>query len=345
MTVTSRAGKESSSMQIEPLPYALGAYVTGIDLTRLTDAAFVEIHEAWLDNLVIVIREQHLSDGDLIAFSARFGVLDEVPPVSIGQKPRANRHVSVISNILENGVPIGGLGDDEVIWHSDTSYRDYPPSASILHALEIPSAGGNTGFSNMYLALETLKPELRDRIDGLSVKNDTTYNAGGQLREGFAPVTDVRACPGATHPLVRTHPETLRNALYLGRRRNAYIEGLEVAESEALLDALWSHATQDFLAWHHTWQVGDVVIWDNRCTMHHRDPFDPGARRVMHRAQARRRTAPRARPLGGAGAASAGPALPRHAYRQRGLKIRTDEKSMATRTAGCHPAARLAQPY
>ena len=287
MTVTSRVGKESRSMQIAPLPYALGAYVTGIDLTRLSDAAFVEIHETWLDHLVIVIREQKLSDDDLIAFSARFGVLDEVPPVSIGQKPRDNRHVSVISNILENGVPIGGLGDDEVIWHSDTSYRDYPPSASILYALEIPSAGGNTGFSNMYLALETLKPELRDRIDGLSVKNDTTYNAGGQLREGFAPVTDVRACPGATHPLVRTHPETRRNALYLGRRRNAYIEGLDVAESEALLDTLWPHATQDFLAWHHTWRVGDVVIWDNRCTMHHRDPFDPGARRVMHRAQAR----------------------------------------------------------
>jgi taurine dioxygenase len=119
------------------------------------------------------------------------------------------------------------------------------------------------------------------------VKNDTTYNAGGQLREGFAPVTDVRACPGATHPLVRTHPETRRNELYLGRRRNAYIHGLEVAESEALLDTLWAHATQDFLAWRHQWRVGDVVIWDNRCVMHHRDPFDPGGRRIMHRAQAR----------------------------------------------------------
>jgi taurine dioxygenase len=287
MTVTDRAGTDSSRMKVEPLPYALGAYVTGIDLTRLHDAAFAEIHQAWLDHLVIVIREQHLTDDDLTAFSARFGVLDEVPPVSTGQKPRDNRHVSVISNLLENGVPIGGLGDDEVIWHSDTSYRDCPPSASILHALEIPSAGGDTSFSNMYLALETLTPALRDRIDLFTVKNDTTYNAGGQLREGFAPVTDVRACPGATHPLVRTHPDTRRNALYLGRRRNAYIEGLDVEESEVLLDTLWSHATQVFLEWHHTWRVGDVVIWDNRCTMHHRDPFDPSARRVMHRAQAR----------------------------------------------------------
>src|SRR5258706_1966708 len=165
-------------MQIAPLPYALGAYVTGIDLTRLSDAAFVEIHETWLDHLVIVIREQQLSDDDLIAFSARFGVLDEVPPVSIGQKPRDNKHVSVISNILENGVPIGGLRDDEVIWRSDTSYRDYPPSASILHALEIPAAGGNTRFRNMDSPLDTLKTEFRDCIVRINVNNHTKDNTG-----------------------------------------------------------------------------------------------------------------------------------------------------------------------
>ena len=279
--------QNASSMHVEPVPQALGAYVSGVDVCILSDAGFAAIHQAWLDNLVIVIRGQQLTDDDLTAFSARFGVLDEVPPVSKGQKPRDNRHVSVISNLVENGVPIGGLGDDEVIWHSDTSYRDVPPSASVLHALEIPRAGGNTSFSNMYLALETLPAELRARIDTLSVKNDTTYNAGGQLREGYAPVSDVRVCPGATHPLVRTHPETQRNSLYLGRRRNAYIHGLSVEDSEALLDTLWAHATQEFLAWHHEWHAGDVAIWDNRCTMHHRDPFAADARRIMHRAQAR----------------------------------------------------------
>jgi taurine dioxygenase len=277
----------SGHIQVEPLPFALGAFVAGVDLRNLDAAAFAAIRAAWLDNLVIVIRGQQITDDDLTAFSARFGVLDEVPPISQGQMPRYNKHVSVISNIVENGVPIGGLGDDEVIWHSDTSYREYPPSASVLHALEIPPAGGNTSFSNMYLALETLPPALRERIDNLTVKNDTTYTAGGELREGYAPVTDVRACPGATHPMVRTHPETRRNALYLGRRRNAYVHGLDVADSEALLDTLWAHATQDFLAWHHQWRVGDVVVWDNRCVMHHRDPFDPHGRRIMHRAQAR----------------------------------------------------------
>jgi taurine dioxygenase len=277
----------ASGMQVEALPRALGAYVTGIDLRDLSESTFAEIRQAWLDHLVIVVRGQQLTDGNLIAFSARFGVLDEIPPVSKGQMPRYNKHVSVVSNLLENGVPIGSLSDDEVLWHSDTSYREQPPSASVLYALEIPPSGGNTSFSNMYLALETLPPALRTRIDTLTVKNDTTYNAGGQLREGFTPVTDVRVCPGATHPLVRTHPDTRRNALYLGRRRNAYIHGLEVPQSEALLDALWAHATQEFLAWHHNWRVGDVVIWDNRCVMHHRDPFDPGTRRIMHRAQAR----------------------------------------------------------
>ena len=199
MTATTRQ-KTSAGMRVEPLSYALGAYVAGVDLRALDDAAFDAIRQAWLEHLVIVIRGQQISDDDLTAFSARFGVLDEVPIVSKGLAPRYNKHISVISNIVENGVPIGGLGDDEVLWHSDTSYRDFPPSASVLHALEIPPAGGNTGFSNMYLALETLPPSLRDRIDALTVKQDITYTAGGQLRDGFSPVTDVRECPGATHP-------------------------------------------------------------------------------------------------------------------------------------------------
>ena len=286
MIVTDRPAT-CGSLRVEALPYALGAYVTGVDLKELNDATFAAIRAAWLEHLVIVIRGQQITDDDLTAFSARFGVLDEVPIVSKGQAPRYDKSVSVISNIVENGVPIGGLGDDEVLWHSDTSYRDEPPSASVLHALEVPAKGGNTGFSNMYLALETLPPSLAGRVGTLSVKQDITYTAGGQLREGFTPVTDVRACPGATHPLVRTHPDTGCNALYLGRRRNAYIHGLDVADSETLLDTLWAHATQAFLAWHHQWRVGDVAVWDNRCVMHHRDPFDANSRRIMHRAQAR----------------------------------------------------------
>jgi taurine dioxygenase len=280
------------SLNIRPINGPLGAEVLDIDLTNVGDALFAAIRQAWLDHLVLVVRGQKLTDNQQMEFSRRFGELDEVPIVEVGQKPRDNKYISVVSNVVENGVPVGGLGDDEVFWHSDTSYRERPPSASVLYCHKVPNWGGDTGFANMYLALETLHPAMRARIDGLTVKNDTTYNAGGNLRAGYEPITDLRKSPGAIHPIVRTHPENGRNALSLGRRRNAYIPGLEIEDSEKLLDQLWAHATQDYLSWHHKWQVGDVVIWDNRCTMHRRDNFDPHSHRIMHRAQAKEPTRP-----------------------------------------------------
>jgi taurine dioxygenase len=282
----------AAALDIRPIDGPLGAEIRGADLTRVDERLFEQIRQAWLDNLVLVFREQKLTDNQQMEFSRRFGTLDEVPIVSVGQKPRDNKYISVVSNIIENGVPIGGLGDEEVFWHSDTSYREYPPSASVLQCLAVPNWGGDTGFANMYLALETMDPALRRRIEGLSVKNDTTYTAGGQLRAGFEPIKDLRKSPGAIHPIIRTHPETGRNALNLGRRLNACIPELELEESERLLDELWAHATQDFLGWHHKWHVGDVVIWDNRCAMHRRDNFDPHSHRVMHRAQAQEPTRP-----------------------------------------------------
>jgi taurine dioxygenase len=117
------------------------------------------------------------------------------------------------------------------------------------------------------------------------VKHDGTYNSGGYVRQGLTAVNDPVTSPGAYHPLVVTHPETGRRALYLGRRRNAYLGGLSLVESEALLDELWSYATRDEVVWHNEWQAGDVVLWDNRCTMHRRDPFDPESRRILHRTQ------------------------------------------------------------
>jgi taurine dioxygenase len=282
----------ATAFDIVPIDAPLGAEIRGLDITRLDDATFATIRQAWLDNLVLVFRKQALTDDQQMEFSQRFGTLDEVPIVGVGQKPRHNKYISIVSNIVENGVPIGGLSDDEVFWHSDTSYRERPPSASILYCLQIPNWGGDTGFSNMYLALETLDPAMRKRVETLQVKNDTTYNAGGQLRAGFEPITDLRTSPGAVHPMVRTHPESGLDALNLGRRRNAYIPGMEVEDSEKLLDRLWAHATQKQFSWHHQWQVGDVVIWDNRCTMHRRDKFDPQSHRVMRRAQAQEPTRP-----------------------------------------------------
>jgi len=274
------------SVNITPMPAALGAEVSCGDVRALDDAAFQQVYQALLDHLVIRIRGQQLSDPELIAFGRQLGELDFAPLAKTGrEKARPHPEVIVVSNVMENGVPIGVLRDAEVVWHSDNSYRDRPLSYSMLHALEVPPQGGNTGFANMYLALETLDPALRRQIEGRTLKHDMTYNSAGDLREGFQPVSDVRDAPGPSHPIIRTHPETGCNALYLGRRPNAYINGLSVAESEQLLKALWAHATQAKFTWHHQWQVGDILIWDNRCVMHHRDPFDGGYRRVMHRIQ------------------------------------------------------------
>ena len=266
---------------------ALGGDISGIDLSRPIDPdTFAAVHRAWLDHLVIRIRGQSLTDPQLLAFSRMFGELDPPGPNPYG-KPFLPQHpeMNVISNIKEGGAPIGGLGDGEAVWHSDMTYIDTPPSAALLYALELPAEGGDTHWSNMYLAYDALPEGLRTRIDGLKAIHDATYNSAGGRRKGYEDVTDPRRSPGAHHGLVRTHPETKRKCLFLGRRRNSYVLGLDLDESEALLDELWAHATQPQFAFRQQWQVGDLMVWDNRCTMHRRDAFDPAARRLMHRTQ------------------------------------------------------------
>lgn len=275
------------SLQIRKLADPLGAEVAGVDLSRPVPAAmFAEIRKAWLEHLVLRFRGQRLSDPELIAFSRLFGELDPPGPNPYG-KPFLPEfpEVNVISNIKVDGTPIGGLGDGEAIWHADMTYVEKPPMAAILHALELPPSGGDTYWANMYLAYESLPPRLRQRIEGRAAIHDATYNSAGLMRKGYKDVTDPREAPGARHPLVRRHPETGRPCLFLGRRRNSYIVGMPLPESEALLDELWAHATQPRFAFRQQWSVGDVLIWDNRCTLHRRDSFDAGARRLMHRTQ------------------------------------------------------------
>jgi taurine dioxygenase len=193
--------------------------------------------------------------------------------------------IYIVSNVKLNGEPIGSLGAGEAVWHTDMSYLDTPPMASTLYAIEVPPSGGNTSFCSMYAIYEALPTELKRRIAGLKIKHDGTYNSGGFLRQGVTATDDPRTSPGAVHPLVCTHPDTGRQMLYLGRRRNAYLVGLELAESEALLDELWRFVERPEFKWEHVWRVGDLVMWDNRCTMHRRDPFDDATRRIMHRTQ------------------------------------------------------------
>jgi len=277
-----------AEITITPLAPALGAEIRGVDVRRVDAATFALIREAWLDHLVLLFRAQHLTDPELIAFSRLFGELDPPGPNPYGAPFIAEfPEINVISNVKVDGKPIGNLGDGEASWHCDMTYIETPPRAALLHALEVPPTGGDSYWSNMYLAYETLPADLRREIAGRRAVHDATYNSAGMMRKGMKPVTDPREAPGARHPLVTLHPDTRRPALFLGRRRNSWIVGLEVDESERLLDRLWGHATRPEFAFRQSWQAGDLLVWDNRATLHRRDAFDPASRRVMHRTQIR----------------------------------------------------------
>ena len=276
-----------SRITVKPLAPALGAEVEGIDLRKpVAPETFRELLDAWHKHLVLRFRGQALSDPELLAFSRLFGELDPPGPNPTG-KPYIPEfpEINVISNVKQNGVSIGGLGDGEAIWHCDMTYVERPPRAAALHALELPPSGGDTFWSNQYLAFETLPESLRRAIEGRVAVHDATYNSAGIMRKGYKEVTDPREAPGARHPLVVVHPETKRPALFLGRRRNSYVVGLELAESEALLDRLWAHATRPEFTFKQVWQPYDLILWDNRCTLHRRDSFDSSTRRIMHRTQ------------------------------------------------------------
>jgi taurine dioxygenase len=278
--------KRNTAFETIPTGAVLGAEVRVGDLRMLDDAGLAHILAAWRAHSVLLVRAQTLSDQELIAFSRRFGDLDSAPVQENGRRfVEGLPEIYIVSNVKVNGEAIGSLGDGEAVWHTDMSYLDVPPKASMLYALEVPPRGGNTAFCSMYSIYEALPGALKARIADLKIKHDGTYNSGGYVRQGVTVSDDPRLSPGALHPLVCTHPDTGRRLLYLGRRRNAYLAGLDPAVSEALLNELWSYVAQPEFAWEHVWRVGDLVLWDNRCTMHRRDAFDANARRIMHRTQ------------------------------------------------------------
>ncbi len=272
---------------IRPLTEAVGAEISGVDLAKLGDADFAVLQRAWAQYSALLFRGQNLTDDDLLAFSRRFGDLDPPPNQERGRiSPPGYPDVYVVSNVLDgNGDPIGALGAGEASWHTDMSYLDTPPDASMLYSLEIPPCGGNTWFCGMQAACDALPAALRKKIEGRRIKHDGTYNSGGYLRKGVTPTDDPHAAPGAWHPAILEHPANGRATLYLGRRRNSSVEGYARAESEALLDELWAHTIQSRFLYEHVWRLDDLVLWDNRSTMHRREPFDGTARRIMHRTQ------------------------------------------------------------
>ncbi len=278
------------ALEIVSLDGALGAEIRGLNLNEDIDAATRQaLRDAWAEHLILVARDQDLSDEDLVNFTSVFGECDRSPPNEAGVKGPGYvpmlPEVAVISNVKENGEPIGSLSNLELVWHTDMSYHELPADGCALYALEVPGTGGETGFLNMYAAFEALQPPLPDTVKDKTAIHDFTYTSAGTLRKGFSEVTDVREAPGARHPMLRTHPVTGRTALFLGRRTNSYVIGLPIKESEELLDRVWAHTTQDQYTYTHKWRAGDVVLWDNRCVMHRRTPFDDQERRVMHRTQ------------------------------------------------------------
>lgn len=275
-------------MHVTKLTPQFGAAVTGLDLGKLDDAQFAALKQVWHQHRgLLAFPKLNISDDGLLAFSRRIGQLDAPPNQEHGrQSPEGYPDIYVVSNVKDSaGRPIGALGDGEAVWHTDMSYEAKPPFASMLTAREIPASGGSTWFCDMTGAYEDMPPALKQRIATMKVKHDGTYNSGGYVRAGVTPTDNPIEAPGTLHPAVIRIPETGDAVLYLGRRRMSYIDGLTLEDSEALLNELWKYPAAEHRIYKHQWQIGDLVLWDNRTTMHRRDPFPPTERRIMHRTQ------------------------------------------------------------
>jgi taurine dioxygenase len=294
-TATETPAAQQARFTVVPSGAALGAEIRGIDLAKIDDATFRSLHAVWLENLLLVFRGQQFEPRDLVTLVRRFGT-----PVSSSnlhqrslEERTANKlfelppEITVVTNLRENGKPVGILGDGEVVWHSDFSFAERPTAARMLLAMEVPSSelGGQTYFVNCYAAYDTLSDAMKRRLSGMTIKQANIVDTAMQVRPGASLDTDIRDLPGPNHPIISTHPETGRNMLFLGRRHSAYVNGCTLEESEALLNELWAHCTEPRFMYEHTWAVGDVVIWDNRATLHRRDGFESKSRRVLYAAQ------------------------------------------------------------
>jgi taurine dioxygenase len=266
-----------AAFAVRPLSPALGAEIVGVDLGQeIDDRTFAQIRDAWHEHLVILLRDQELSEDDQVRFAEKFG-----PPAVIHTKQFVRNHpaVMLISNIREDGKPIGALPDGEMHFHTDQCHQERPAMASMLYAIEVPRAGGNTLFANGYKAYETLPDALKLRIAGRRALNAYDYDTAA-MKRGTRLADGV---PSYAHPVVRTHPATGRKALYVNRLMTVRIEGLLADESDELLDALFAHQERREFVYEHVWRPGDLLMWDNRCTLHARTDFSPDERRLMRR--------------------------------------------------------------
>ena len=266
---------------------ALAAEIKNIDLSKDLNSEQIEfINKAWDENLVLIFKKQELNDVKLIKFSKYFGNLDLPAPNPYGINFSPDHpEINVISNVKEEGKPIGILGDGEATWHADMTYNEIPPKGAILYSLEVPKDQGDTHFSNMIAAYEDMPKSLIEKINDKLLIHDASHNSAGQLRKGYEENADPSLTPGAKHPIIFKDPNTQKKSLFLGRRPHAFIVGMTIEESEKLLNELWAHATQPKFTFTHRWQNNEVLMWKNLFVLHKRDSFDSNTRRVMHRTQ------------------------------------------------------------
>ena len=257
-------------IRVIPSGGPLGAEIAGLDLAQpLSQETVAGVRQALLNHCVVYFRNQTITDEDQVRFTSYFG-----KPVQHVRKQRERRvkEIFIISNLKENGEPIGALGNDEISFHSDLSYMPQPGTISVLYAVEIPKVGGATQWCNCYAAYEALDDDMKARLKGLRAVHR-------HYVEEQNPTYQV------DHPVVCIHPETGRRSLYVGPHLTKYIVGMSEADSRDLLETLVTHQSQPQFVWTHQWQVGDLVMWDNRPTMHRREPFPDTERRVMKRTQ------------------------------------------------------------
>jgi taurine dioxygenase len=268
----------SQTIGIHPVAGALGAEVSGIDLGRdLDDATVATLRRAWLEHLVLFARDQDLPPARFLAFARRFGEVIEYPFVKgLDDFPEI---IPVLKREHER-VNFGG------VWHSDTTYLDVPPMASMLVAREIPPVGGDTLFANMYLAYEALSDGMKHMLEGLVAINSSSKADASRTREDRMKDSardDGRQEYVATHPVVRVHPETGRRALYVNVAHTVGFVGLTPEESAPILDYLFRHQARPEFTCRFRWQPGSLAFWDNRCAQHNAINDYHGARRLLHR--------------------------------------------------------------
>jgi taurine dioxygenase len=267
-----------TSIRVDPIAGALGAIISDIDLSKgLSDEAVAAIRRAWLEHLVIFFKDQELSPAQFLAFARRFGQVIEYPFI---KGLEGSPEIVPVVKLEHERVNFGG------IWHSDTAYLEVPPMASMLIAREVPPAGGDTMFSNMYLAYETLSNGMKRLLEGLVAVNSSAKADVSQTREDR--MKDSARADGkkeyvAAHPVVRVHPETGRKALYVNVGHTVCFEGMTPEESAPILDYLFRHQIRPELTCRFRWRVGSIAFWDNRCTQHYPINDYHGYRRVMHR--------------------------------------------------------------